>query len=143
MPFYRVNGTLVHVRMTNTKKRPAPPQCRETIAVGGHNEACLGMATLLCDFELPGGGTCDRSICACCAVQVGPNRHLCPFHSMQAPRPTRPQLTPERMQEPKAPGCISWAAWEALPPEVQWLRAKLDANEAAAMGKPSPLVDGQ
>ncbi len=46
-----------------------PPKCR-----------CGRPATLLCDHPQPGGGTCDRPICATCARVVGPDRHHCPVH---------------------------------------------------------------
>jgi hypothetical protein len=44
--------------------------------------ACGNPATLQCDA--PTGrrsGTCDRHLCASCATEVGPDRHLCPAHA--------------------------------------------------------------
>ncbi len=42
-------------------------------------------ATLQCDAP-PGRGTCDRDVCAECAIHVGANRDLCPPHwSGEAP----------------------------------------------------------
>lgn len=38
-------------------------------------------ATLLCDHEVSPGKTCDRNLCASCAVHVGPNRDMCPDHA--------------------------------------------------------------
>lgn len=51
----------------------------------------LGVAELLCDAELErvryprkdGSTTCDAPICDRCAVQIGPDRHLCPRHREQ------------------------------------------------------------
>ena len=51
--------------------RTARPRC-----------ACGTSATLQCDA--PSGrrsGTCDRHLCAACATEVGPDRHLCPGHA--------------------------------------------------------------
>ena len=44
-----------------------------------------GTATLLCDAIVGrtlGGSpiTCDRPVCASCAKEIGPNKHLCPAH---------------------------------------------------------------
>ncbi len=37
-------------------------------------------ATLLCDFPLANGKTCDARICEECAEHVGPDRDHCPNH---------------------------------------------------------------
>ncbi len=29
-------------------------------------------------------GTCDKHLCASCATEVGPDRHLCPVHVAEA-----------------------------------------------------------
>jgi hypothetical protein len=42
------------------------------------------LASKLCDFDLTGakaGSTCDRKLCAGCAVVVGPERDYCPAHA--------------------------------------------------------------
>ncbi len=38
--------------------------------------------TLQCDFPNPKrkSGTCDKYLCARCAVQIGPNQDYCPNH---------------------------------------------------------------
>jgi hypothetical protein len=45
---------------------------------------CGARSTKLCDFPLTGhlkGQTCDRKLCARCAVKMGPNRDFCPAHA--------------------------------------------------------------
>lgn len=49
------------------------------------------------------------------------------------------RLTPDRMQEPKAPGCMGWISWVDLPASIQWMYALLEANEAKAFGRPCPI----
>lgn len=50
---------------------------------------CGKPSSRLCDFPLRGakaGRTCDRPLCAGCAVHVGPDRDLCPAHAgMEGP----------------------------------------------------------
>lgn len=43
---------------------------------------CGRIAYLLCDWKVrgPGRGTCDLPICEKHALQVGPDKHLCPLH---------------------------------------------------------------
>lgn len=43
---------------------------------------CGQPATLLCDWKVKArkSGTCDAPICATCAEEVGPDKHLCPDH---------------------------------------------------------------
>ncbi len=53
----------------------------------------------------------------------------------------RVQLTCERMSEPKAPGCLTWASWHSVPASVQWLHALLEAREAKLFGEPCPIVN--
>ncbi len=51
--------------------RTARPRC-----------ACGTPATLQCDApSARRSGTCDRHLCAACATEVGPDRHLCPGHA--------------------------------------------------------------
>ncbi|GAP37332.1 hypothetical protein ABXN37_19605 [Piscinibacter sakaiensis] len=54
--------------------------------------ACGAPATLQCDANAPArrSGTCDRHICATCATEVGPDRHLCPAHRDAAVAPPAP-----------------------------------------------------
>lgn len=80
MPYYRVGGVLMHIRMTNTKKRPAPAPCAARIVLEGKAVRCMAISSLLCDHPLEGGGTCDAPLCAGCAREVGPDQHRCPIH---------------------------------------------------------------
>lgn len=41
---------------------------------------CINPATLLCDFEVEPGKTCDQRICGEHAQVVGENLHHCPEH---------------------------------------------------------------
>ena len=46
--------------------------------------ACGQRATLQCDAPSQRrSGTCDRHICAACATEVGPDRHLCREHAAE------------------------------------------------------------
>lgn len=46
--------------------------------------ACGQPATLQCDAPAKRkAGTCDRHLCAKCATEVGPDKHLCPGHEHQ------------------------------------------------------------
>lgn len=59
--------------------------------------ACGQPATLQCDAPTKRkSGTCDRHLCAACAVEVGPDKHLCPGHATsgfatanEAPQPVQ------------------------------------------------------
>lgn len=44
--------------------------------------ACGHNAPFLCDWKVKGkrSGTCDLPICEKHALQVGPDKHLCPLH---------------------------------------------------------------
>lgn len=49
---------------------------------------CVGCgkpAPLLCDWKTPEGKkpTCDAPLCATCAHEPAPNKHLCPVHTAQ------------------------------------------------------------
>jgi hypothetical protein len=44
-------------------------------------KVCGLAAENLCDFEVSPGKTCDVPICERCAIQIGPDAHLCPSHS--------------------------------------------------------------
>lgn len=38
-------------------------------------------ATLLCDWKMPGGKTCDKPLCSLHGRKVADDKHLCPEHS--------------------------------------------------------------
>ena len=86
MPTYRMHGALVHIKMTNTKKRPAPLPCAALIPVGsrivGSVMRCCAISSILCDWPVD-GGTCDAPLCDQHAHAIGPDRHLCPIHAAQ------------------------------------------------------------
>jgi hypothetical protein len=51
--------------------------------------ACGTPASLQCDAPTKRrSGTCDRHLCTACAVEVGPDRHLCPTHATSGFAPT-------------------------------------------------------
>lgn len=81
MPFYRINGTMVHMRGTNL---PAP--CRASIGVLSIDgrpmpmQRCAAPSGFLCDGPADGGGTCDTPLCSAHAFEIGANKHLCPEH---------------------------------------------------------------
>jgi len=42
--------------------------------------ACGKPADLLCDWKLGDGKTCDAPLCAACAIEPAPDKHLCRTH---------------------------------------------------------------
>mgnify|MGYP001561521056 CR=1 FL=1 len=42
---------------------------------------CAAPHVALCDFPMPGGGTCDRRMCDAHRKHVGKNRDHCPEHA--------------------------------------------------------------
>ena len=44
--------------------------------------ACERPATLLCDWKVGKGKTCDRPICTGCAKEVAHDKHLCREHQV-------------------------------------------------------------
>lgn len=53
---------------------------------------CGRPATLQCDAPTKRkSGTCDKHLCAACATEVAPDRHLCPAHQA-AKREAEPEL---------------------------------------------------
>lgn len=88
MPYYRIPGVgMAHLKMTSTKRRPAPLPCCARIPhpsnAGGKAEVrCMAISSILCDWPVEGNasGTCDAPLCHFHAHAVGPDRHLCPVH---------------------------------------------------------------
>jgi hypothetical protein len=95
MPIYRTPQGFVHIKMTNTKKRPAPAPCIARIPNGslvvGSTMRCCAISSLLCDWELADGKTCDAPLCTEHAHEIGHDRHLCPIHLAQH-RDSAPEL---------------------------------------------------
>jgi hypothetical protein len=88
MPFYRVNGMMVHL---NVGRRKAPAPCKASIEVKGWVQACCGISSFLCDHPVGDEGkTCDMPLCAEHAHAIGSDRHLCPKHKRE-----RADRTPE------------------------------------------------
>ena len=50
-----------------------------------HCRYCGRPAPLLCDYPLPGGGTCDAPICHKCSVRVSSNTDYCTVHNQTSP----------------------------------------------------------
>lgn len=63
--WYKVNGMPVHV-----DGRDLPRPCVR----------CRGISEFMCDYPVMPRVTCDAPICRDCAMQIGPDRHLCPLH---------------------------------------------------------------
>lgn len=96
MPIYRTPLGFVYIKMTNTKKRPAPASCCARIPhsslIVGATMRCCAISSYLCDHVLPDGGTCDAPLCADHAHQVAQDKHLCPTH-LALRRDDEPGLT--------------------------------------------------
>lgn len=90
MPFYRVNGLLVHLNLGGRLRKNPPKPCCAPIELDGKRVRCLAMSSLLCDWKVD-GGTCDAPLCEEHALEVGPDRHLCPIHA-KLQRETQPEL---------------------------------------------------
>lgn len=84
MPYYRVGGVMVHVRLGKSAKKPPPAPCCGRLAIAGIERRCMAVSAYLCDAELADGKTCDAPLCAEHATQVGPDRRLCRIHAKQA-----------------------------------------------------------
>lgn len=91
MPFYRVNGTMVHLNLGGKLRRSPPAPCCAPIELDGKRVRCLAISSFLCDHENSDGKTCDAPLCPDHAHQVGPDRHLCPRHAAQR-ADTQPEL---------------------------------------------------
>lgn len=79
MPFFRVGGLMCHIKLSGKAKGVKP--CCVPVDIYGPTQACAQFGEYLCDWETGERSTCDRPVCAEHAVQVGPNRHLCPEHA--------------------------------------------------------------
>lgn len=88
MPFYRVNGMRVHLNFGGKLRKNPPKPCCARLSTG---ERCDDISTLLCDWKLEQGGTCDAPLCAKHGTAVGPDLHLCPIHEKQR-REAEPEL---------------------------------------------------
>lgn len=79
MPWYRVHGRMVHLKIGAKAK---PRQCRAPDP-DGPGGLCFGMSGFLCDWPVGDEGhTCDMPLCEPHAHQVGPDKHFCPKHKL-------------------------------------------------------------
>lgn len=65
---------------------------------------CGNHATRLCDWLLPGGGTCSKAVCDDCRTVPGPGKDLCADHAAEwRVHPSNPQrqLLPESNNDDK------------------------------------------
>ena len=83
MPFYRINGLMVHLNLGGKLRRNPPAPCCVPIELDGQRVRCMAMSGFLCDHESSDGKTCDAPLCPDHAQQVGPDRHLCPRHAAE------------------------------------------------------------
>lgn len=87
VPYYRIDGTMVHLNLGGKLRKNPPAACRARHTWSNNGIAryhCCAMATLLCDHQLSDGTTCDMPLCAEHAHEAGPDRHLCPTHRNEA-----------------------------------------------------------
>lgn len=85
MPWYRVNGMQVHLKLSGkaAKNPPAPCAARIPTAERVGTMRCCGISLVLCDWPMASGGTCDMPLCSEHAEHIGPNEDLCPEHAAQ------------------------------------------------------------
>jgi hypothetical protein len=82
MPWYRVNGIAMHLKLSGRAAKNPPAPCRAFILGDGSSSMrCCGISLFLCDFKLLTGGTCDMPLCSEHATEVGRDTHLCPEHA--------------------------------------------------------------
>jgi hypothetical protein len=84
MPWYRINGMVLHMR--GTKLLAACEQRTTPANPLVPSQRCLAPSSFLCDHKLPNGKTCDAPLCAEHATEVGPDRHYCPRHTSEPKR---------------------------------------------------------
>lgn len=77
MPWYRIGGAVMHLRIDKRAAKKWPPPCpffRRTKA--GELVRCLAPADYLCDWL-----GCNRPICELHAQQLVPGYDFCPHHN--------------------------------------------------------------
>lgn len=90
MPFYRVNGMMVHLKLGGKLAKSPPAPCCARVEIDGRAQRCMGISSRLCDWPCD-GGTCDTPLCEEHGVEVSADRHYCPFHLATA-REREPEL---------------------------------------------------
>lgn len=91
MPFYRIGGSMAHLKLSGKGSKNPPAPCCAPMLLDGKRVRCCAVSTLLCDWPLEGGGTCDAPLCPEHGTEVAPDKHLCPRHLAQRDREA-PQL---------------------------------------------------
>lgn len=79
MPWYRVNGMAVHLKLSGKAAKNPPAPCCARVERDGKPVRCCGISTILCDWPV-GLGTCDAPLCPEHAHETARDRHLCPVH---------------------------------------------------------------
>lgn len=96
MPFFRVGGCMVHIKLSG-KAKSLKPCCVPVTLFGDKPRACMQFGEYLCDGIVGGyntAKTCDAPLCAEHAIEVGPDEHLCPRCAAVRP-PEPPESQPE------------------------------------------------
>lgn len=78
MPFYRVNGVMVHLQLSGKARKNPPKPCCAKVTVAGDAVRCMAISSILCDGSDSPPRTCDAPLCAEHAVEISPDKHLCP-----------------------------------------------------------------
>lgn len=89
MPWYRMHGMMVHLKLSGKAAKNPPLPCVARITYDNPtvpSTRCCAISTLLCDHELEDGKTCDAPLCPDHATAIGPDRHLCPRHVREPQR---------------------------------------------------------
>jgi len=76
MPWFRVNGIDMHVKMAKPRRR----NC-SAATEGGH--PCERAALYQCDYKVGADRTCDAYTCLQHANTVGPDVHHCQAHALR------------------------------------------------------------
>jgi len=86
MVWYRVNGSMVHMRLGRRDKKRAPPPCCAKIEIDGKPELCMQLANFACDWQTGEGTTCSKPLCKEHAkpIEGNPDLHLCAEHAIHA-----------------------------------------------------------
>lgn len=83
MPWYRMHGAMVHLKLGGKAAKNPPAPCCAPIELEGRKVLCMAISQYLCDAPVAGGKTCDAAVCDEHAQQIGPDRHLCPQHARE------------------------------------------------------------
>lgn len=90
MAWYRLpDGTIYHIKFAPRVKAPAP-----CAASRDDGTPCAVMSDFLCDWKIGPRMTCDQPLCESHALQVAPDRHLCPAHQVEYQQWRRERVRP-------------------------------------------------